>query len=443
MNELKAPSRRRLLGTLSGAAAALVLPFFGRETRAQAGLPGPKRLLVLQTPDGRAYDLWRPTGSASNFQLGETMAAFEPLKSKLVVISGLDHRATTREPHCAGLVQWMTGRDGTFDGDNYTSAQAPSIDQLVATDPRFASNTRFRSLQFAADVTTTSFDVSHRYLSWAGPDLPLPGEHRPLENYRRLFGELVQATPVEMQRLIVERKSVMDVVKRDWQRMAAVIPAAQKPYFESHLTALRSLETEVASSAGQGQCAAPDTSLYPAGDSATSFPSYFKANAELVRLAFACDLTRVVTFMSSPTTSNLVHNDWALGMSQSLDHHGSSHNFILPNLRAINTWYTERIAEFVQSLEATPDGAKSLLDSLLMIYGSEFGDGQTHDHRNVPFVLFGSAGGQLQTGRFLNLFEQGQSRSSNDLWLSVLALLGVPLEVVGDPGDCDGPIPGL
>jgi hypothetical protein len=188
-------------------------------------------------------------------------------------------------------------------------------------------------------------------------------------------------------------------------------------------------------------CVLPNSSAYPAidADSQKELPAFWKANSEVVRLAMACDLTRVVTFMSSPTTSNLYHSAWAPGMDNpNLYHHASSHAYDMPNLQAINLWYTQRIAEWVTNFKNTQEGdgsGASMLDNMLILYGSEFGDG-LHSTSNIPFVLFGKAGGALKTGRYVSYLSS--PRSSNDMWLTVLKLLGIPLATIGDPAKCGG-----
>jgi hypothetical protein len=280
--------------------------------------------------------------------------------------------------------------------------------------------------------------------------MPLPGEHRPLQNYARIFQSLAPGgataqAQAALARQIRERRSVLDLLKSDGKRMEAVVPAAQREFFESHLAAIRSLEMKLSMMAmpSNPQCRLPETGQFPTAtdNSRDKLPDFWKANAEIIRLTFACDLTRVMTFVSSPSTSNLVHNDWAPGMTSRAHHHDSTHNDLNQNLAAINLWYSKRIAELVASLKATPDGAAPLLDNMLVLYGSEFGSTGTHSTTNIPFVLFGKAGGQLQTGRYLSFL--GSPRSSNDLWLSVLELLGMPRATIGDPAKCDGPLPGL
>jgi hypothetical protein len=49
-------------------------------------------------------------------------------------------------------------------------------------------------------------------------------------------------------------------------------------------------------------------------------------------------------------------------------------------------------------LKNTPDGDSNLLDNSLLIYGSPMGDSNIHNHKRVPLVLAGHAGGKLTGG---------------------------------------------
>src|SRR6185369_8797041 len=49
-------------------------------------------------------------------------------------------------------------------------------------------------------------------------------------------------------------------------------------------------------------------------------------------------------------------------------------------------------------LKSTPDGDSNLLENSLIIYGSPMGDSNIHNHKRVPLVLAGHAGGKLTGG---------------------------------------------
>jgi hypothetical protein len=88
------------------------------------------------------------------------------------------------------------------------------------------------------------------------------------------------------------------------------------------------------------------------------------------------------------------------------------------------------MAYLAGKLRATPDGDGTLLDHSLILYGSNMGNSNQHQHFDVPHILVGGAGGQLAGGR--HLAYERKSVVTGNLLLSVLDLFGVHQEVQGD-----------
>jgi len=439
-------TRRGLLATgvagLSTFAGAMLLrPFLRREAAAFGGTAGPMRLVVIQTPDGRPPETWVPQGGVEDFTMAPGFAPFEPLRNDLVILSGIDILPRDGEPHCQAFVTMMTGSNGAESVNNYTAAQTPSFDQVVGLVPAIVGDTPIRTLQLAGDMTTIDIDISHRYMSWAGPDQPLPGEHRPQAIYQTLFSNFVApGDSAAAERLMRRRGSVLDLLEDDIGRLSAVAPAAQRPQLDAHLEAIRTLENNLDDLGGTAleACVPPAPEGLPAEDDVA--PRYV-SNLDMVRLALSCDLSRVVTFLSSPSTSNLRHSGWIPELMTDAIHHDLSHAAAVPELTLIGQWYAGHIANFVQALKDIPDGTGSLLDHTVVLYTSELGYGALHTPANTPTVIFGSAAGQLQTGRYLDF--QASPRSFNDVWVAVANLLGLPWDTFGSPEKNFGPIPGL
>jgi hypothetical protein len=162
---------------------------------------------------------------------------------------------------------------------------------------------------------------------------------------------------------------------------------------------------------------------------------------DLLVLALACGQTRVASLQWSRAVSN-VRFTW-LGIDEG--HHGLSH---LPDddtasqdaLASINQWYAARFADLVQKLKSYPEGAGTLFDQCLLLWCNELGKGNTHSREDAPYVLAGSAGGALETGRFL---EYDGDVPHNDLLVSLLQIMGLPDTTFGRPEWCNGPLSGL
>ena len=68
----------------------------------------------------------------------------------------------------------------------------------------------------------------------------------------------------------------------------------------------------------------------------------------------------------------------------------------------LNRYHVTTLSYFAQKLKETPDGDGTLLDHSLILYGSNMGNSNQHQHFNVGHTLIGGANGKLKGGRFLN-----------------------------------------
>jgi hypothetical protein len=142
--------------------------------------------------------------------------------------------------------------------------------------------------------------------------------------------------------------------------------------------------------------------------------------------------------------SNHVYEE--LGVSAR--HHDLSHAFKpepgsadYESLTKIGRYFAQSFGRLLSALDAVPEGDGSMLDNTLVMWTSEHKsqDG-AHDRRDVPFLLAGSAGGSVRTGRLLRF----GGRAHNDLFVSVCHALGFPdVTTFGEPSVCTGPLPGL
>ena len=100
-------------------------------------------------------------------------------------------------------------------------------------------------------------------------------------------------------------------------------------------------------------------------------------------------------------------------------------------------WFVSQYAALLDALKARPEGDGTMLDYSLVFCGSEIGDGNTHLHDNMPFLLAGRGGGTLTPGRLLQF---GYARHAN-LYISMARAMGQNLDAFGDTSD--GPLPGV
>ena len=80
-------------------------------------------------------------------------------------------------------------------------------------------------------------------------------------------------------------------------------------------------------------------------------------------------------------------------------------------------------------LKSVKEGDRTLLDNTMLVMGSGIGDGNAHNHDNIPLVMFGKGGGTVTTGRHV---EYPSETPVANLYLAMLDRLGVQTEKLGD-----------
>ena len=89
----------------------------------------------------------------------------------------------------------------------------------------------------------------------------------------------------------------------------------------------------------------------------------------------------------------------------------------------------ELFAHLVRGLSEVREGDQSLLDSVMLVFGSGLADGDRHSHHDLPVLLVGGGCGTLQPGRHTRY--PAETPMTN-LHLALLARLGIQQDALGD-----------
>ena len=433
-----------LLSTLGGPARA-VPPTF------------PKRLVVFYTPHGTVKSEWKVSGGEAGLALEGIAAPLAPHRNDLLFLANVDMLSAGVGPgdtHQEGMGALLTGTPCLADpsgsggkrmdtGDPVGWGGGVSVDQFLARG--LGSVTRFPSLELG--VFSDFHQVGGRIV-YQGPGRPIAPVNDPAVVFDRVFGDL-GADVGALARLRAERKSVLDVVGRQFARHAGRVDRQDREKLELHAQAVRDLERRLSipgASLG-GTCRRPPRPVVDA-TSLVAYPDVGRLQMDLLVMALACDLTRVATVMWShagPTPGS----PW-LGFDDghhSLSHMGESDLRAQAKLARLKTWYASQLAYLIAAMKAIPEGDGTMLDHTVIFWCSELSVGPTHSHRDMPFVLAGSCGGYFKTGRLVD-FGRGKTdegRSHNDLLVSLCHAMGrTEVTTFGDPAfGSGGPAPRL
>ena len=444
-------SRREFARLLAGACSALPL-LESLPARAQQAAAAPKRLVLLFNPNGTIPDAFWPTAvkSETDFALGPILTPFNDFKDRLLILKGIEISVAEQAnvgpggPHQKGLGGLFTGRElqaGTMaDGDGSLAgwANGISVDQEVVR--QLNPPTLLPSLELG--VRATASDVMGR-ISYSGPGSPVPPMNDPREVFQRLnagFNSDLDGPEQETAR--AQRRLVMATVQAQYAALRPRVSTRDREKLERHADFLNGIVRRLDYSVRPGPgCVQPAEPPQLKVDDATVMPDIARLQMDLLALALSCDLTRVASVQFS-TAINAIPFPWLNSTAEghNLSHRGPSDTAARDQLIARASWYAEQIAYLVRQLAAINEGERSLLDNTVLVWGNELSVGSTHSHKDVPFLMVGSAGGHFKTGRYLDL----GGVPNNRLLSSLLVSQGIESSSFGHPDfGAAGPLPGL
>jgi uncharacterized protein DUF1552 len=389
-----------------------------------------KRLVVFFTPNGTVHRYWRPSGTGESFSFVKG-GILEPLAghaSELVICDGIDFVGF--DNHAPGMAGMLTGNGGAG-----SATRGMSVDQYIAGN--LAAGTRFDSLEFGVQTSAWGGQVQTR-MSYSSAGTFVTPEDRPRNAFRRMFGDIT-GDPTELDKLMLRKRSILDVVKGDLADLYPRLGREEQTKLEQHLEALRKTEKGVT---GAGSCASPPSPIEIDPYANDNFPAVGRAQTDLLVTALACGLTRVASIQWAHTVSPTVFR-W-LGLSEGhhdLSHKDDSNAQGVADFVTAERWYAEQFGYLLGALAAIPEpgGSGTLLDNTLVLWAKELADGRRHDGKSVPFILAGGAGGYLKTGRYLNF----NGAPHQKLLVSICHAMGLTNPTFGDPSHGTGPLDGL
>lgn len=436
-------SRRTLL---RGLGTAVALPWLECMTpRAALAAPAagaaptaPRRLAFVYVPNGIHMPDWTPTSTAADFKLPYLLEPLAPVRDRLLVLSGLAHDKARSNgdgagDHARAAAVFLTGcQPRKTSGANIKAGV--SVDQIAAA--RLGEATRLASLELGCDESAGAGNCDSGYscaynsnISWKTESMPMAKETDPRLVFERLFGSGRDRDEAQAQaERQARRRSVLDYVRADAERLERSLAGTDRHKLDEYLTNVRELERRLERVETERAAALPP-GFTPPDEIPEHVGEHIRLMYDLMALAFRSDLTRVATFMVANEGSNRTYP--FLGVKDghhSLSHHGGDKDK-QAKIRAINRFHTEHFATFLKQLAEAREPGGSVLDNSLIIYGSCIGDGDRHNHDNLPILLAGRGGGSVASGRHL---EYPKNTPVANLYLSLLDRVGAPAEHVGD-----------
>jgi hypothetical protein len=426
---------------LRGVGATLALPLLDAMVPALAepakAVAPVRRLGYLFMPMGADMPRWTPPSSGKLDELSFILSSLEPVKEHVTVITNLEVKNAYPGTHATSNAAFLSCAVAkhTESNDYFLGT---TVDQMAAQ--QIGRETQLPSLELAMDMMQTVGQCDNGYacvyqnnLSWSSPTTPLPAEAHPRLVFETLFGE--GGSKAERQAALRKRASLLDFVKDDISRLNRQLGPADREKVSHYLDSVREVERRIQKAqAGVADNPLPDLDR-PVGAPA-AYVDHARLMLDLQVLAFQGDITRITTFQLARETSNRTYPETGVSdPHHPLSHHGNDPEKIA-RMAKINRFHVSLFTEFLQKLKATPDGAGTLLDHTLLLYGSGMGNPNVHDHVNLPILVGGGTVHGMKGGRHIR-FEQPAPLAN--LHLTLLDKAGVRIEHFADStGKVDG-----
>ena len=435
----KAVARRTFL---KGVGASLALPLLDAmipaATAASKTAATPvRRLGYVFMPMGCDQSRWTPRSEGNLDKLSPILDSLAPVKDQTAIFTNMQLKPAYPGSHATSNSSFLSAAKAkvTESSDYYLGTTA---DQLAAQ--QIGQQTQLPSLELAMDLLQVVGQCDNGYacvyqnnLSWSSPTTPLPAEAHPRIVFESLFGE--GGTPEERQTALRKRASLLDSIIGDMKRLKRGLGVNDRSRVSDYLDSIREVERRI-------QKAETDTKDKPMPDldRPMGVPAAYADHARLMfdlqLLAYQGDITRITTFQIARETSNRSYPE--IGISDPhhpLSHHGDNPEKI-EKMSKINAFHVSLFAEYLERLKNTPEGNGSLLDNVLLLYGSGIGNPNVHNHSNLPIIVAGGAAGGMKGNRHIR-YEKPTPLAN--LHLSLLDKVGVKIDQFGDrTGKIDG-----
>jgi hypothetical protein len=445
---------------LRGAGVTLALPLLDAMLPAGTALAqtaaNPKsRFVGVFYPHGMAPGYWVPEKEgALPEKLPYILASLEKVKDQTVVLSGLWSKSAEPPEGTTGSDHWVAAAYLTAIKPRKTAGSdatvgSPTVDQIIAQ--KIGQETLLPSLQLAVeDPNSSSSNCGEGYscsytnsISWIGLPTPanepiprtspLPMELNPQVVFERLFGS--GATPEVRASRMKENQSILDSVLGELAGLSKSLGAGDRRTVSQYTDEIREIERRIQLAA---KASGVDPSLTEPAGVPEQFDDHIKLQFDLTALAFRADITRVATLLGA---RDLTGRSYPFPKGElfpnggvSVGFHGGSHHQDDPaqirRYADLNRYHVSTLAYFAEKLKGTPDGDGTLLDHALIMYGTNMGNSNQHQHYDVPHILIGGANGQLKGNR--HVAYERKTVTTGNLLLNVLDMYGIHQDAQGD-----------
>lgn len=392
----------------------------------------PVRLGVIFSGNGFHSKEWWAKGTGEAMQLGRVLQPLQAHREKMTFISGLYHEEARKgNIHSSQTGNVLSGSPISSGG---VIRSGTSFDQLIAKS--YGKSTRVPSLVLGCERSNPSVHKNYSmlyssHISWTSPTTPTPLEIYPALAFDRLFKD--KATPAD--------QSVLDAVYEDAKNLRLKVSATDRQKLDEYLNSVREVETRIQNARTRGELQGWRPTIEkaniqrPADGLPQDIAEHMKLMCDIMVLGFQTDTTRVTTLKL-----NNDHSALRFPNLPSVQQPGNGIDYMIHHLLShsdgedwlkVNQFFMEQIAYIANRLDSIQEGSRTLLDNTMLLSCSSMMAGARHDNDQLPILLLGRAGNQIQGGNVLD-YRTGSDRQLCRLFMSMMEKMEIKLDRFGD-----------
>ena len=352
--------------------------------------PKAKRILFICNSLGFVRKEFYPAKTGKNASLPRHFEKFDKIRDQFTVFTGLEHPGLQGTLHASEMC-FLTSEQNA---SNPSFVNSVSIDQLLKN--QIGKNSRYPSLNLSLDEESVCYTES---------GVMIPPMYDDLQLYKTLFHEKTAAQKMKIKQRLTRNKVRINALEREPLKFKK---EQGLDNFYKNLTSLKETLRREENWLKTPPPKVRETLPFPYTKSA-DLMERMNNFMTCLRLAFATDQTRVAVlhfpFYNRVPNIKGVDTSW-----HRLTHSGKNKEKQLIHIEKL---FMDNLADFLIKMANTKSGNGSLLDETIVLMGSNLGQANNHDTRDLPIVV---AGGGFDHGGHI----RGNAEPLNELFLSLV-----------------------
>ena len=312
-----------------------------------------------------------------------------------------------RQPHDCEMT-WLTAARGPgLDGFRNTV----SVDQYAAT--RLGSVTQFPSVTLGSNSSQSQ--------SFTTSGVMVPAETSPARLFAQLFLQGKPADVEDQKRRLREGRSILDQLQAQTNQLRRRASSGDNRQLDEYFESVRKAEQEMAAADAWQNKPKPKVDAKPPEDirDNRNLAGRVQLLMNLIPLIIQTDSSRVVAVMIQDHQA-VPQIAGVSGEHHNLSHHGFDKAKV-DQLKKIESELMRCFGRLLTGMTAKTEAGGTLLDHTAVLFGSNLGNANSHDAKNLPVILAG--GGFKHRGFVAN--NSDKSTPLCNLYLTMLNSMGM------------------